>query len=66
MPAQLDQQQKHSTPFADSFSNPMGQSGNDIQVDLSLSFVDKHYVKKQWNHYNIGIIITIIIDWNQL
>ena len=27
MPAQLDQQQKHSTSFVDSFTNPTGESG---------------------------------------
>ena len=30
MPAQLDQQQKHLTPFVDSFTNPTGESGEVI------------------------------------
>ena len=30
MPVQLDQQQKHLTPFVDSFTNPTGESGEVI------------------------------------
>ena len=30
MPAKLDQQQKHSTTFVDSFTNPTGESGEVI------------------------------------
>ena len=30
MPMQLDQQQKHSTPFVDSFTNPTDENGEVI------------------------------------
>ena len=42
MPAQLDQQQKRSTPFPDSFTNPTDESG--------LSLADKHYVNNSDFH----------------
>ena len=34
-PARFDQQQKHSTLFADSFSNPTGES---IHINLNLYY----------------------------
>ena len=34
-PARFDQQQKHSTLFVDSFSNPMGEN---IQINLNLYY----------------------------
>ena len=44
---QLDQQQKYSTRFLDSFSNPTCESGEVIsnRFKLALSLVDKHYAK---------------------
>ena len=52
-PAELDQQQKHLTPFFNSFTNPTGVGGEVIyttRFKLELSLADKHYVKNSGLH----------------
>ena len=51
-PALLYQQQKHSTPFIDSFTNPTSESGEVYanRFKLELSFAYKHYVNNSGFH----------------
>ena len=47
---QLDQQQKHSAPFVNSFSNPTGESGAVHRFKLALSLADKRYINNNGFH----------------